>query len=170
MRVQFWQNRGEEGWRSKHTKVLKVQERIRVLFPDRGTKLVDKRVVLLPAQPGATEPKVQRVVEKLLVVGSDIEDHRKDTRGVDSCQRRPRVFVSATSGKGQGEAKRTGTDRVDIALARGDQDSSNSLVSDSEDTLAIRDDDEIHLHVRKTVSAGETLTRTCDAHPWASCT
>ena len=54
-----------------------MQQRIGVDILDRGNKLVDEILVLVAPNPLVTEPQVQRILQTLLVVGTDVQCDRE---------------------------------------------------------------------------------------------
>ena len=85
---------------------------------------LDELVVCLAAHALMSPSQVQRIVEKTLVVRSDVERHRQGVRGVDA-----------------------GADRVQRELPHGDPHPAHTQIAQPEDPLAVGDHDHLHVPV-----------------------
>ena len=99
--------------------VFPLDQRTREDFPDRRHELVHQRVVRFTAQPRVRHPEVERVGEQGLVIGPDVQIDREAERRV--------------------EPRPGGVERE---LSYRDPHAAHALVTDSEDRLVVRDDDD----------------------------
>src|SRR5580704_10314512 len=110
--------------------ILPVQQRAGKDLERGGHVGVDKGVIGLLGGPLALNAQIQRVLQQLCPVGTDVQHHRQ--------------------GSGRVDAGRSG---VDGELADRDVDASDAPVADAEDGLGVGGDDEVHLVGRQPGSA-----------------
>ena len=104
------------------SEILPVNHGIRIPIMGRGEEFVDELVVLLATDPAMTDSEVSIVIEQFHVVGSHVQHDGQNTMRMDS-----------------------GSRRVHRKFSNGDGNPTDTLITDSKDSLGISDDDEVDL-------------------------
>jgi hypothetical protein len=127
-------------------KVLHMQERIRIVDAYDVAELSEELIVLGTSDTRSAKSEVERIIQELMIVGSEIEDDGQDPRRINPYD--PRISMYTT----QVIRGLTSPDGIDISLANTDQDTSHTLISNPQDPLRVSNDNKIdilgilHLH------------------------